>query len=101
MFWHDGMGVAGWWGLGLGMVLFWGLVIAAIVVLVRWAAGSGRGHQHGPMPPQVQHGPAAQAPPSGPAPSATDAHRILDERFARGEIDEDEYRRRRDVLRGG
>lgn len=28
----------------------------------------------------------------------SDARRILDERFARGEIDEDEYRRRRDEL---
>jgi putative membrane protein len=27
------------------------------------------------------------------------ARRILDERFARGEIDEDDYRRRRDTLR--
>jgi putative membrane protein len=26
---------------------------------------------------------------------------LLAERFARGEIDEDEYRRRRDLLRGG
>jgi len=31
--------------------------------------------------------------------SATSAVRILEERFARGEIDDDEYRRRRDVLR--
>ncbi|MFB9234496.1 SHOCT domain-containing protein [Plantactinospora siamensis] len=27
------------------------------------------------------------------------ARRILDERYARGDIDEEEYRRRRDVLR--
>jgi putative membrane protein len=31
--------------------------------------------------------------PSGPL-------RILEERFARGEIDEEEFRRRRDILRG-
>ena len=29
---------------------------------------------------------------------AADPKRILDERFARGEIDEEEYRKRRDVL---
>ena len=40
---------------------------------------------------------------SGPhihASSATDALRILDERFARGEIDAADYRERRDLLQG-
>ena len=41
-------------------------------------------------------------PPDGPAPPApaigSDALRILDERFARGEIDAEEYRSRRDLL---
>jgi putative membrane protein len=38
--------------------------------------------------------------PSGPdAGAGSSARRILDERYARGEIDEEEYRRRRDVLR--
>jgi putative membrane protein len=40
---------------------------------------------------------------SGPSGSGSGAdsaaRRILDERYARGEIDEEEYRRRRDVLR--
>ena len=39
--------------------------------------------------------------PTGADPAYSAARRILDERFARGEIDEDEYRRRRDLLRGG
>ncbi len=91
MYWHDGMGMAGWWGIGVGMVLFWGLVIVGIVLLVRWAGGWNR-HEQVPPPP----GP----PPAAPAPP-DQAQRLLDERFARGEIDEDEYRRRREVLRGG
>nr|WP_247648765.1 SHOCT domain-containing protein [Saccharomonospora xinjiangensis] len=33
------------------------------------------------------------------SPQGGDARRILDERFARGEIDEEEYRRRRAELR--
>jgi putative membrane protein len=35
---------------------------------------------------------------SGENPGGSTARRILDERFARGEIDEDEYRRRRSLL---
>jgi putative membrane protein len=31
----------------------------------------------------------------------SDPERLLDERFARGEIDADEYRQRRDLLRSG
>lgn len=88
MYWHDGMGYAGWWGIGLGMLVFWAIVVTAIVLLVRWAVGSRR-QQVAPPP-----GPPAATPPSD------QAQRLLDERFARGEIDEDEYRRRRDVLRG-
>jgi putative membrane protein len=42
-----------------------------------------------------------QGRPGGPAreQDRSDARRILDERFARGEIDEAEYRRRRSTLR--
>jgi putative membrane protein len=36
--------------------------------------------------------------PDGPPPQAGSARRILDERFARGEIDEADYRRRADLL---
>jgi putative membrane protein len=93
MYWHHGMGFGGWWALGLGMLLFWGVVIAVIVLLVRWAGGS-RHREH--VPPAA--GPQA-APPVAPPPDQ--AQRILDERFARGEIDAEEYRLRRDVLRGG
>jgi|tagenome__1003787_1003787.scaffolds.fasta_scaffold12109877_1 putative membrane protein len=32
-------------------------------------------------------------------PGASSARHILDERYARGEIDEEEYQRRRDLLR--
>ena len=36
--------------------------------------------------------------PDGAPPQTGSARRILDERFARGEIDEDDYRRRADLL---
>ena len=42
---------------------------------------------------------APRWPPTGDDP-AGDAERILDERYARGEIDDQEFRHRRAVLRG-
>ena len=82
MWWHSGWGWGGWLVGGLMMLLFWGLLIAVVVVLVRAAGSAGR--------------------PGGPStrdsqPEA-DALRILDERFARGELTEDEYLHRRELL---
>jgi putative membrane protein len=73
-----GMQAWSWWGwlaMSLGMVAFWGLIIWAVVALFRgW--GGGRPRQERPDP-----------------------ERILAERFARGEIDEDEYQQRLTTLR--
>jgi putative membrane protein len=71
MMWGD----YGWgWGMGFGMinvVLFWVLVILGIVILVKWiAGGSSTGSSH------------------PPAKTALD---ILKERYARGEIDKQEF----------
>ena len=79
MFWtdHDWTGW-GWGAMTIGMVLFWGLLIALTVVLVR---GLNR--------------PADRA--YGPRPSP---QQLLAERFARGEIDEEEYGRRLATLTG-
>ncbi len=84
-----------WMGLVV-MSLLVALVIAAIVALIVWISRT----RH-PVSPVA----AAPAPPVGAsaataaavAPS-TDARRILDERLARGEIDPDDYRARRDAL---
>jgi putative membrane protein len=73
-----GMGWGDWLAMGLAVVIFWGLVITGIVLLVR-----SLGHRH-----DLTVGP------TGP----TTAVRILDERFARGEIDPEEYGRRRQLL---
>ncbi|WP_405862610.1 SHOCT domain-containing protein [Streptomyces sp. NBC_00090] len=80
MFWYgDGMSGWGWFAMSAGMVLFWGLLITVAVMLLRTL---GR--------------PAER--PSGSRP-ATSAEQILGERLARGEIDEEEYRRRLTALR--
>jgi putative membrane protein len=77
--------VGPWWPAAwLFTVLFWGLVIWAVVSLFRRA---GRGA-----------GPYREGPPADRRGAAED---ILAERFARGEIDEREYRHRLDVLHSG
>ena len=78
MGWYaGGMGWGGWLAMSLVVVLFWALVVFAVVAIFR---GGGR-HEEG----------------SG---AERDALTILDERFARGEIDEEEYVARRQVLHG-
>ena len=79
----DGGGHWGLWILMiLAMIVFWGALAWIIVTLVR--------QRGGPAP--------SQAPPV--AGHASDGLRILDERLARGEIGEDEYKRLRDLILG-
>ncbi len=80
MGWYGGgAGWGGWLVMAVGMIAFWGLVVFAVVAIFR---GIGR-----------TNGPADQPP-------RRDALQILDERFARGEIDADEYHARQAALRG-
>lgn len=75
MYFDDhGMGAAGWWASGLVMLLFWSAVLAVLVLVVR----------------RLWSEPRARVP--------ADPLRLLDERFARGELDEREYLRRRELL---
>lgn len=76
-----GWGWGGWFAMLIMMLIFWGAVAWVVVSLIR----------HGGPRPHEQT----------PGVHAPDPARILDERFARGEIDDDEYKRRREVLRGG
>ncbi|MDP2919682.1 MAG: SHOCT domain-containing protein [Dehalococcoidia bacterium] len=71
------MGGFGWGGLmGIGMVVFWGLVIWGIVALVRGVASPGN---------------------SGSS-SQDSALEILKRRYARGEINKQEYEERKKDL---
>lgn len=100
MYWNGQMGVWGWIFMGLSFVLFWGAVITGIVLLVRAMRGSGPrsggygGGQPGWDQPGWGPGAGVQGPHAGPGPE-----QILADRFARGEIDEAEYRSRLDVLK--
>lgn len=78
MMWGYGMG---WWGW-MGMALFWILVILAIVWLARYLDG-GRGEGG-----------------RGNGGSRHDAMEILRERYARSEIDAEEFERRKRDLEG-
>jgi putative membrane protein len=83
MWWYGiGMGWGGWLGMGFTMVAFWGLVIFAVVAIFRSTSRSG--DQSRPGRTEGTH---------------QDPSQILDERFARGEIDAEEYRARQEVLR--
>ena len=79
--WH-GSWSGGWGGMIFGpfmMILFVAAVVFLVVVALRWL-GAGHGPTRGP---------------DGKA-----ALDILEERFARGEIDRDEFEERRRTLRG-
>jgi len=81
MWWnHGGWGAGDWLAMSFMMVVFWGLVIALVVAVVR-STRSDRVHGDRSTSTPVQR-----------------ADEVLAERFARGEIDEDEYTHRRAVL---
>lgn len=68
-----------WWGWGLGMMLmmllFWGLVIVGLVLGIRWLIGQGRETR------------------------SDSALEILRQRYARGEINKDEFEaKKRDLM---
>ena len=73
---HDGAGWGGWLVMTIAMIAFWAMVIVAVVVLFRGSRSGGE--EFSPR---------------------QDPMDILDQRFARGEIDEDEYHARSAVLR--
>jgi len=73
-------GGGGHWIFGpVIMILFIALIVAVVVLIVRWLSNSGGGAQQATRPK-----------------AALD---ILEERFARGEIDKDEFEQCRQALR--
>jgi putative membrane protein len=77
MMWTNGMGWGGWLLMALTTIGFWALVVFVIVALFRGTGDSTTSHTR---------------------PRDRTPDQILDERFARGEISEEEYHARRQVL---
>jgi putative membrane protein len=77
MWWGNGMGSFGWFLMILNALAHWALVVILGMALVRG---------FGPNKPPTA------------IPGNRDALDILDERFARGEIDADEYQTRQEML---
>ncbi|MHA7155592.1 SHOCT domain-containing protein [Arthrobacter sp. TMN-50] len=80
MYWNGDMGEWGYALMGMSFLLFWGAVITGIVLLWRFTGNPG--------------------PRGGQSSSLRMAEDLLAKRFARGEIDESEYRSRVAVLAG-
>ncbi len=81
---YGGMHGGGWLGFGLHS-LVWILVIVAVIALIVWVI-------------RANSGPGTAASTGKPRPTALE---ILDERYARGEIDREEYMARKADLEGG
>ena len=80
--WNGGYGGWGWLGwvlTAVAVVVFVALVIAAVILVVRYVSG---GHRE-PGSAESQRGPEG----------------VLADRYARGEIDDEEFRRRVTLLR--
>lgn len=78
--WHDmmGFGFLGW-GWAIFMLLFWVAIIVGVVLLIKWLLKQG----------------------TSKTTSKKTALEILNERYARGEIDDEEYeKRKRKLLEG-
>ncbi len=80
---HGHMWGDGWTGMVIGpfmMILFIALIVAVVVLVVRWLGGVGGA--------------------STRSPGSESALDILEKRFARGEIDKEEFEARRQALQG-
>ena len=85
--WQYGMGPGnGWWiVMVIFMVLFWSVIVLGVLMSLRHFRGGDHHHDH-----PLAHGPG----PYGESPAVA----ALKLRFAKGEIDEDEFTRRLALL---
>ncbi|GBE23019.1 MAG TPA: hypothetical protein ENH00_08960 [Actinobacteria bacterium] len=76
------------WGWGWGVAVFMGMLAALFIALLVWFIVSLAGRRDDTSAP------------SPPSASSTRARALLDERYAKGEIDRDDYLQRKGDLEG-
>lgn len=84
MMWGNGFTMA--WGWPIGLLMLVALIVLAIWAVRTFASGMDNGDQRGDAPPTSANG------------ERSHARRILDDRFARGELNATDYQQRIDVL---
>lgn len=84
--WHGDWSGAEWELMSAAMVLFWAAVIASLILLVRAISNGDRGSGKDLPLRKSDHN------------YRSDARDILDERYARGGLSDEERRTQRDVL---
>jgi len=80
---NQGYGMGGFGGIV--MILFWGFIIVGAVLVIRYFTSGQVPGRKGSSPYEIQ----------------SDPLQILRERYARGEIDTEEYEERRKILESG
>ena len=89
---NGGLGMDGGWIFGwIMMIVLVALVVVGVILLVRGLSGR-NDHSQAGLP---------QGPPSSGGPGPKSARHVLEERFARGEIDREEFVQRKQDLLGG
>lgn len=86
MMWHGNWSGTDWVFMSVGMLVFWAVVAGGILWLVRTTSARSRSRAGGVSLDK-------RGEPGGPT-----ARDILDSRYARGELSDDDYRARRDTL---
>jgi putative membrane protein len=77
---NGGWGLGTWIVMAVAMVIFWAIVVFGVVALVRYL-----GHSHDGQ--------------GAPSTTASDPEAILRERLARGEIDEEQFKKTLGTIR--
>jgi len=85
---NQGYGMWGNWGLGgmIMMIFFWAIIIIGAILIIRYFTAG-----HGSTTRQV----------GGPVVSEHDPLEVLRDRYAKGEIDTQEFEERKRTLEGG